>query len=272
MTPDINVWGMIPAWLSYLDNRMPTNYSSAEFLDLLGDHVGTSCAALIGGGGKTSLLLRLGQELVDRSSGKNVLLAALTRLQHNLEDGSITCQRMLEVGADEMMQRHNPMFVLGLPISSESENETSDLTITGLRHRFAATVFECDGARGLPLKAHNQRDPVVPEFASNAIVIVGADVVGTRVSDGLVHRPELFCDTWEVGSDHELDVSFITTVITSKRGYRRKIPDSVPTSYYVNKADQFPRQANELARTIARQSGQPTWMGSLHEGWLERVR
>jgi probable selenium-dependent hydroxylase accessory protein YqeC len=242
------------------------------FLNLLISTDAKLCVALIGGGGKTSLLHRLGTELVEQDKSRSVLLSSLTRMLRNIKDEAFTIEQVRELGIRNLMQKSNPLKVLGLQVTSEKVAGITNESLADLLPNFDACAFECDGARGLPFKAHNQRDPIIPEFASHAIIVVGADVSGTRISDGLVHRPDLFCEKWNTTPETVMDASFVAEVVTSQNGYHEKIPAAIPVSYFVNKADAFPEQAAQLGKAIAQQSGPAVWIGSIQECWLEQVR
>ena len=233
------------------------------------DEAEGSCIGLIGGGGKTTLLQRLGQEL--SRDHKPVILTALTK------SGTSTKQtvHLYAEFENEETQEHlliqNPLFIMGEVESDEKLVGVTPQQLETLYSHSALTIFECDGARKRPIKAHQPYDPAVPDFATHAIVIVGADAVGAKVDGKLVHRPELFRELWEVNANYSLEPAFIAKVLTSAYGYMQKIPASVKTSYLVNKADIFPDKAHLLAQAISRLSNFPVFSGSLEKGFLERI-
>ena len=245
---------------------------TSSFLALLVPSKASLCIALIGGGGKTALLHQLGAELVADSSSRPVLLTSLTRMLKNSEIEPITIDHVREKGIRELQRRFNPLTILGTQVSDEKLSGITDDVLSDLLPHFGACVFECDGARGLPLKAHNLRDPMVPEFVDQVIVVVGADIVGTRIGDGLVHRADAFCQKWSVSPDAFLDAIFVAEVVTSANGYHEKIPPTIPVSYFVNKADDCFEQAVLLGKAIARTTESAVWIGSIQHGWLEQVQ
>jgi probable selenium-dependent hydroxylase accessory protein YqeC len=133
------------------------------------------------------------------------------------------------------------------------------------------TLFECDGARKKPIKAHQPFDPVIPHFATHAIIVVGADAVGAKVDGKMVHRPELFRELWDVNANQTLDPIFITRVLTSEYGYLQKVPKEIKLTYFVNKADAYPDQAYELAKTLSRLSHDSVYYGSIEQGNIQKV-
>jgi probable selenium-dependent hydroxylase accessory protein YqeC len=132
-------------------------------------------------------------------------------------------------------------------------------------------LVECDGARNKPLKAHTDYDPMVPKFATNVIIIVGAEVISTKIGDGLVHRPELFSNHWKISPDTSLDIGLIVKVVSSQMGYLTKISHDVNITYFVNKADENPNSAMDLAKAIFEYTSRPTFYGSVQKNRLEKV-
>ncbi len=228
-----------------------------------------ACIGILGGGGKTALLHRLGDEL--SQSYSRVILSSLTKagissihpvhLYHEFEPEA---QR-------EQLLENNPLYIMGEP---EHAEKLLGVNEDQLQHLFEAsdlTIFECDGARKRPIKAHQPFDPNIPDYATHAIIVVGADAVGARVDGKMVHRPELFRELWDVNANFVLDPGFITKVITSQYGYMQKVPPDVPVTYFVNKADTFPDEARTLAKTIRRLSNAPVFYGSIEQGDIKQA-
>ncbi|MFC1618889.1 selenium cofactor biosynthesis protein YqeC [Candidatus Neomarinimicrobiota bacterium] len=246
--------------------------SHRKFAQILGDRQGSNgqlCAAVFGAGGKSGLLRRLGGELA--SEHRNVLLTSLTHSEKF--DGWITLLASDMTDRELMTQlgQGTKLHLLNAKIGPSKYSGISPELLRRVRDRVDICLFECDGARGSSLKAHNETDPSVPPFVSQVIVVVGADIINTTVEGGLVHRPQLFCQLWNLANSSLLSAVFVTRVVTSKHGYGSKIPDSVPRVYFVNKADTHPVEAEQLAKMIGRLSGFPAYMGSAKAGWCISV-
>jgi probable selenium-dependent hydroxylase accessory protein YqeC len=225
--------------------------------------------AVFGAGGKSGLLQRLGSELTDKH--RNVLLTSLTHSEKFKDWTTLLASRMER---DELLSRAQeetyPQVLNAVVKPGKYSGVSTDL-LQLIRKQVDICLFESDGARGRSLKAHNDKDPTVPAFSSQVIVVIGADVVNTTVGDGMVHRPQLFCQLWSLQQSSKLNVDMITRVVTSKKGYGHKIPGTVPRVYFVNKADLHPDDAEQLARMIHRHSGLPAYMGSVKANWCVRV-
>ena len=161
--------------------------------------------------------------------------------------------------------------MIGEKLSDDKLKGISETDLDSIRKYFNVTIFECDGARNKPLKAHTDYDPIVPKFTANVIIIVGAEVINTKISDGFVHRPELFCNNWKISPDTSLDIDFIVKVVSSEKGYLTKISHDVKITYFVNKADENRNSAKDLAEAIFEYTGRPTFYGSVQNNLLEQV-
>ncbi len=229
-----------------------------------------SCIALLGGGGKTALLHKLADEFVKYYP--SVLQTSLTKTAFHPSDKPLILNEINMDKLDSIKLDRNPLFIIGEKISDEKLKGISRTDLESIRHQFDITIFECDGARNRPLKAHTEYDPQVPEFATHAVIIVGADAINTAASDNFVHRPELFCKIWNVKSDFVLDIDFIVNVVSSQKGYLSKVPNGIEIIYFVNKWDNHQNNAEDLAKAIFQKTGKPTFYGSVQKNILNQVR
>lgn len=138
--------------------------------------------AIIGSGGKSTLLLRLARELAGRGS---VLLATST---HMFPPSGVP---LVTGDADEAAKA----LAASPTVCAGTFGEKAKLCAPAFTWEEAAALaryvlVEADGSRGLPLKAHAAHEPVIPQGA-DVIAVLGASGFSMRVGDA-VHRPELF--------------------------------------------------------------------------------
>lgn len=243
-----------------------------QFYRLISDKIEQakgSCIALLGGGGKTALLHKLADEFAKYYT--TVLQTSLTKTAFHPSDNPLILNKIDIDKLDSIKFDRNPLFIIGEKISNEKLKGISETDLDRIRHQFDITIFECDGARNKPLKAHTEYDPQIPGFTSHTVIIVGSDVVNTKINNGLVHRPELFCKTWNVKPNFKLDIDFIVKVLTSKKGYFSKLKHNVEISYFVNKWDDHQKNAEDLANAIYQKTGKPTFYGSVRNNVLRQV-
>lgn len=228
-----------------------------------------SCVGILGGGGKTALLHTLGDELSIHYP--QVILSSLTKAGISASHEVHFYPEFEEEDSREALLKFNPLFIMGDQESDQKLLGVNTDQLEQLYHASDVTLFECDGARKRPIKAHQPFDPEIPHYATHAIIVVGADAVGAKIDGKHVHRPELFRELWDVNANHVLDTTFIAKVLTSEYGYLQKVPKTAKLSYLINKADTFPQEANDLAKTLARFSHAPIFYGSIEQGTLQKV-
>ena len=161
--------------------------------------------AIIGSGGKSTLLKALGLELM--RAGGRVLLCTTTHMFPVAGvpwDGS---SRRLDAAPWKPGAAHIPGCTCeacaGLARGSICQAgvlgpETGKLSAPAeplgeLAQRFNYVLAEADGSKRLPLKAHAAWEPVIPSGTANIVWIVGASGLGKPINEA-VHRPELFCE------------------------------------------------------------------------------
>lgn len=161
--------------------------------------------AIIGSGGKSTLLKTLGLELM--RAGGRVLLCTTTHMFPVAGvpwDGS---NRRLDAAPWKPGAAHAPgctcKVCAGMSRGSICQAgvldpETGKLSAPAeppneLVQRFDYVLAEADGSKRLPLKAHAAWEPVIPAATANVVWVVGASGLGRPVAE-VVHRPELFCE------------------------------------------------------------------------------
>lgn len=161
--------------------------------------------AIIGSGGKSTLLKTLGLELM--RAGGRALLCTTTHMFPVAGvpwDGS---SRRLDSAPWKPGTLHVPGCTCeacaGLVRGSICQAgvldpETGKLSapaepLNELAQRFDYVLAEADGSKRLPLKAHATWEPVIPAATANVVWVVGASGLGKPVAE-VAHRPELFCE------------------------------------------------------------------------------
>ncbi len=148
--------------------------------------------ALIGGGGKTSLMLALAQEL---KAGGSVIICTTTRIYPPESIETLT-------GADSdgilAALRENDVVCIGEMYGEKLG--PSNMPITELTSLADYVIAEADGSKGLPLKVHAEHEPVIPDGAK-VIYVIGADGIGRPIAEA-AHRPELYAEMLGVDTSH----------------------------------------------------------------------
>jgi len=210
-------------------------------------HIGRGVTALIGGGGKTTLMLTLARELQKKGT---VIITTSTKIcrpeeyETLLDPDDETLAAKLREKRVVCVASEGPMGKLTAP----------KMGFTRLASFADYVIVEADGAKMLPLKAHAYYEPVIPENTQRIVMVVGVDGFGKRIVD-TVHRPELYASIAGVPIDARVTPEIEARVLKKEGGFDR---------VYINKLEhdgQF-----ELASELASYLDCPAVAGSLHMG------
>ena len=146
-------------------------------------HIIKGVTAVIGSGGKTTLLRVLAEEL----SGTVIL----TTSTHILPFAGIPLLVTDDIEQVRRALASHRVICMGTP-AAEGKLTAPALSFSALADAADYVLVEADGSKRLPLKAHASHEPVIPESARKTVCVVGASGFGQPVEQ-VVHRPELFC-------------------------------------------------------------------------------
>lgn len=174
--------------------------------------------AIIGSGGKTTLLRTLSGELPGR-----VLLCTSTHFQGYADLPTVTDPTAADLR--KALAAHPIVCAAG-------RSPTGKLVDCGLPYETLAdladfVLVEADGSRRRPLKAHARHEPVIPPCTRQVICVVGLSGLHRPVSE-VVHRPELFCPL--VGCTPEDEA-------TPERVARALVQEHLADTYFLNQAE-----------------------------------
>lgn len=193
--------------------------------------------AVIGGGGKTTLLRALGEELA--SAGHRVVLCTTTKifpfpgLLNLTSSGGEDLARALD---------GTPLLCVGTPVPGTGKLTAPAISMECLAGLADYVLVEADGAAGRPMKAHAPHEPVIPAGANQVICVVGASGFGQPVSQA-AHRPELYARLAGIAPDAPITPAAAAAVL-GLEGLHSRV--------YVNQADTAGRLSagRELQRLL----------------------
>ncbi|MBP5161789.1 MAG: putative selenium-dependent hydroxylase accessory protein YqeC [Spirochaetales bacterium] len=133
--------------------------------------------SITGGGGKTTLMTGLSSYL--RSCGKRVLMTTTTKIRSPY----LMDYKADRIFSDDSVLSYTPdgpcIVVYAVEDAETGKWSCPPLeNLDALRLRYDVIICEADGSRGLPLKIHTGRDPVVPSFATHTISVMGLWGIG----------------------------------------------------------------------------------------------
>ncbi len=155
--------------------------------------------SLYGGGGKTAIASRLASEMA--SGGRRVLITTTTKSYLPAAVPLFLTDDPQYFSALKNHFRNNSLAFLGKRVLKNGKIEgISTDVVEYLRNQLQVTVLvEADGSRGLPIKGYASHEPVLPPCSDFLAAIIGADAIGSRISEDNVHRPREFSTATETG-------------------------------------------------------------------------
>ena len=199
--------------------------------------------AVIGGGGKTTLLRTLGEDLAGHHT---VLLCTTTKI---LPFPDLPCART--TAELDQLRRSHRLLCAGTDVPGTGKLTVPETPMALLAERFDYVLVEADGAARRPLKDHAPHEPVIPPEAVQTICVVGASGFGQPISEA-AHRPERYARLAGVPETAEAAPETEAAVLRAE-GLHDKI--------YVNQVETLWELAS--ARTLAALLDCPVLAGSL---------
>lgn len=195
--------------------------------------------AFVGGGGKTTLMLRLAKEL--SNAGGRVIVTTTTHIFP--ADGMDTLTNAREADVRAALRKDN-VVCLGTP-SKQGKLAAPELPIHVLAALADYVLVEADGARKLPLKAPAAHEPVIPEETGLVIAVAGLDGVG-KILEETAFRPELFAALTGGKTCDAVSEGDVALVLSHPNGLRKQVTNGMRFCVLLNKADDANRQASAL--------------------------
>lgn len=174
--------------------------------------VGRGLTAIIGAGGKTTLLRTLAGELAE---GRHMRVIVATSTKMHVPDW---CPVLLEAEPRDVEEAltAGPVVCVGFIHEPTGKLAEPRLAFDNLASLADCVLVEADGAKGLPLKAHAMHEPVVPDCARRVVGVVGIDGVGKPISQSC-HRPDLFAQLAGLTPDDLATPEAVAAVLGAER-------------------------------------------------------
>lgn len=208
--------------------------------------------ALIGSGGKTSLLYHLAGELCRRGT------VAIATTTHIKKPDQFPFAATEEEAKKLLAERG---YVC---IGTEAEDgKLTAPSFAGWEQTADYVIVEADGAKMHPLKAHAEYEPVIPDGCENVICVVGASGFQTPIVQA-VHRPEIFAALAEVSQQSIATPELVAKVLEKEQ---------LHTRVYLNQVDTLHRFFGKAAiKEFAKEMNCSVVAGSLRQGTFEKVK
>jgi probable selenium-dependent hydroxylase accessory protein YqeC len=231
-----------------------------------------ACLAFIGAGGKTTTMLALAHEAMER--GLSVVVTTTTKiwppagmplvLEHRSENIVDACRSILSSG---------PCVAVGRGLTDRDKVAGLDpRTVCRLVESKVANVVLCeaDGAAGRPLKVHDTHEPVVPACSTSVAVVGGLDSLGRMPGPNVIHRFQQYENMMQWDPSLPISPAMCADLLVLAA---ERLQNSVPVVYVLNKADDasLRRAGAEVAAEIDARVANPRVVITSHPRHLERT-
>jgi len=183
--------------------------------------------ALVGGGGKTTALFALGDQLAG-----TIVLTTTTKMGRDRTDGRTV---LFAPSDDDLLLAldHSPAV---LAWGADGGHKAVGVAPEVCDHWFTIAdnvVVEADGSRHRPFKAPRPFEPVVPSTTTLLLACVGADALGRVIADQC-QRPLRVAAVAGCSPYLRLSPERLAKVLLSDRGSRKNCPESARFAVMVN--------------------------------------
>ena len=209
--------------------------------------IGRGVTAIIGGGGKTTLMEVLAEELSQKGS---VILTTTTHIRRPAQYETLTDADEALVSAALSRSR---VVCVG-EAAEEGRLRAPRLSIETLARLADFVLVEADGSKGLPLKAHAAHEPVIPPCAQRVVAVAGIDGIGKPIG-AVCHRSARYAQLALADEETIVTPEIAARALTAEGGFDR---------VYINKVESA--AAYEAAQAMAKELSCPVIAGSLHQG------
>ena len=210
-------------------------------------HVGRGVTAIIGGGGKTTLIETLAGEL---SKKGKVIITTTTHICRPKQ-----YETLLDADEAAISAALERSGIVCAASQAESGKLCAPRLSMGTLAQLADFVLvEADGAKRLPLKAHASHEPVIPPCAQRVVAVVGIDGIGKPIG-AACHRSARYAQLALADEEALVTPEIAARVLNAEGGFDR---------VYINKVESAADY--EAAQAMANEFSCPVIAGSLHQG------
>ncbi len=192
------------------------------------------CISLVGGGGKSTLMLRLAKELA--SDSKRVVITTTTHILRKQGEAADFLLLDNNVAAlNEALATHSVVCIASSSGTPCKLSAPAPELLEASRSLAHWVIAEADGSRKLPIKAPAPHEPVLLHD-SLVIAVAGLSALGQPLS-AICQRQELACQMLGVDEQTICTPDLLARLLTSKYGQYKDVDDPAQFRVVLNQAD-----------------------------------
>ena len=197
--------------------------------------------ALVGAGGKTTLMFRLAKELA-REGGLAVTGTTTKILAPSPEESEILLLDMEEALLEKVAQsrgRHRVITVARRSLDSGKLEGITPALVDRLAQLdgLSGVIVEADGSARRSLKAPNGTEPVIPESTTLVIAVAGMDSLGCPLDDQHVFRAAIAADLLGLPLGARVGPKEVAGLVTHPQGIAKGTPAGARVVPFLNQVD-----------------------------------
>jgi probable selenium-dependent hydroxylase accessory protein YqeC len=203
--------------------------------------------ALVGAGGKTTLMFALASEL--RRKGKRLITSTTTKVWHE--------QALQAPGVVFAEANYSWMEKLKAELATGGHvflgrSLIGSGKVDGIVPSLADKLFqqleidyllvEADGSAGRPVKAPAPHEPVIPGSVTEVVAVMGLEAIGRKLEPEVVFRHDLVANITGLHPGEELSVDALSRLFLHPEGLFKGSPTSAKRVVFLNKLDLLPER------------------------------
>jgi len=203
---------------------------------------GREMISLVGAGGKTTLMFRLAKEL--SLKGKKVVTTTTTKILEPSSEETVslfihTDEGEIKQFIDKHLDAYRHMTIARERLESGKLKGVSSDLVNDLwsTNKIDYIIVEADGAAGRPIKAPQEGEPVIPSSTTTVVAILGADGVGTEMTEKNVFRVDRVSRLTGIPIGEKVTEEAIAVLMTHPEGIFKGAPSSSKVVGFLNKVD-----------------------------------
>ena len=211
--------------------------------------------SVVGGGGKTSLIFRMMEELT--AVGKKVLITTTTHMAYEpdrpfAEGGDI-------ISIKQNLEEHGYTIAAALDREKCKISALPEEKLKEIKALADVILIEADGAKRCPLKVPASWEPVIWKPTDLVIAVAGMDAAGKPIRE-VCHRPENVADFLGKETEEKVTEEDIVRIAVSTEALRKCV-DGREYRVLLNKSD-IPGKSQVAERIADRLEEQ-----GIHAAW-----